>query len=269
MELEAEIDRLWEGTDASIEASTVLDEFLDALEAGTIRAARPTGEDWAVNDWVKRGLLLVFKLRERRPHNYGDRTYYDVLSLQDPDRIADRGVRNTPDGTTIRRGAYVGDDAILMSPSFVNAGAYVGAETLVDSNTTVGSCAQVGSNVKLGANTLVGGVLEPVEEHPVIIEDDVTIGAGSILTSGVLVGAESVIAEQTLVSPRLPIYDLVDEVVRFGTIPPQRRVFQRYVESSVAEHDLLPGAAYKPAVVATALEQSTEDATQREDALRE
>ena len=268
MELEAAVTRLWNDEATDEPPAAILEEFLDALESGAVRAATPTEDGWQVNRWVKQGILLVFQLRDRQPYTYGGQSYYDVLPLQDPATFGDRGTRNTPDGTTVRRGAYIGADTILMSPSFVNIGATVGAGTLVDSNTTVGSCAQLGTNVKLGANSLIGGVLEPVEDRPVIVEDDVTIGAGSILTSGVQVGAETVIGERTLVTPRIPIYDLVADTVRYGEIPAQRRVFQRYVESSVSEHELLPGAAYKPALVATALETTTLEATQREDALR-
>ena len=269
MALKPAIEELWESTPAAEEAAAVLGRFLDALEAGEIRAAEPTEDGWTVNDWVKRGILLLFQTRDRRVYTYGSQHYYDVLPLQDADDFADRGVRNTPDGTTVRRGAAIGEDVILMSPSFVNVGAVVGAGTLVDSNATVGSCAQLGANVKLGANTLVGGVLEPVENRPVIVEEGVTVGAGSVLTSGVVVGAETVIGESTLVTPRIPIYDLVAEAVRYGELPSHRRVFQRYVRSSVSDHDLIPGTAYKPALVATALEETTLEATQREDALRE
>jgi 2,3,4,5-tetrahydropyridine-2-carboxylate N-succinyltransferase len=156
-----------------------------------------------------------------------------------------------------------------MSPSFVNVGAHVGDGTLVDSCDVVGSCAQIGANVKLGANTTIGGVLEPVEDAPVVVEDDVDIGAGSRVTSGFVVGEGSVVAEETLLSPRVPVYDLVTEEVLFGHLPPERRAFTRFVESSVADHDLFEGGAFKPAVVAMDVEAETEAATEREAALRE
>ncbi|PSP48765.1 2,3,4,5-tetrahydropyridine-2,6-dicarboxylate N-succinyltransferase, partial [Halobacteriales archaeon QH_1_68_42] len=160
-------------------------------------------------------------------------------------------------------------DAILMSPAFVNIGARVGDGTLVDSCDTVGSCAQIGENVKLGANTLIGGVLEPVEDAPVVVEDGVSLGAGCRVTSGFVVGENSVVGENTLLTPRIPVYDLVEEAVIYGHLPPERRAFSRYVESSVSDHDLIDGAAYKPAVVATSVEEETLEATEREDALRE
>jgi 2,3,4,5-tetrahydropyridine-2-carboxylate N-succinyltransferase len=255
--------------DAGDAELTVLAEFLDALEAGDVRAAEKQGDEWVANEWVKRGILLNFGLRGISGYEYGGVTYNDVLPLLATDELGERGSRNTPDGTTVRRGAYLGSDCIMMSPSFVNIGAYVGDGTLVDSCDTVGSCAQVGENVKLGANTLVGGVLEPVESAPVIIEDGVSLGAGCRVTSGFVVGHDSVVGENTLLTPRIPVYDLVEEEIVHGHLPPERRAFSRFVESSVGDHDLFEGGAYKPAVVATDLEQETIESTEREDALRE
>ena len=277
MSLESDVTDLWQrydagdltADDASAEDLTVLAEFLDALEDGEIRAAEHRGGEWVANAWVKRGILLNFGLRQIRRHEYGGVTYNDVLPLLDTDDLGRRGSRNTPDGTVARRGAYIGSDVIMMSPSFVNIGAHVGDGTLVDSCNTVGSAAQIGANVKIGANTLIGGVLEPVESTPVILEDGVSLGAGCRVTSGFVVGEDSVVGENTLLTPRIPVYDLVDEEIVYGHLPPERRAFSRYVESSIGEHDLFDGGAYKPAVVATDLETETLEATEREDALRE
>ena len=274
--LESDIRDLWYRYDdgltaeaAGDEAHSTLEAFLTALEHGEIRAAEKRGGEWEANTWVKRGILLNFGLRETRAHNYGGVDYYDVLPLRETADLYERGARNTPDGTVIRRGAYVGSDAILMSPAFVNIGAHVGDGTLVDSCDTVGSAAQIGDDVKLGANTLVGGVLEPVEAAPVVIEDGVSLGAGCRVTSGFVVGENSIVGENTLLTPRIPVYDLVEEEIVYGHLPPERRAFIRYVESSVGDHDLFEGGAYKPAVVATHVEEETLEATRREDALRE
>ncbi len=278
MSLESEVTALWERrqsadtdpaerTDA--EDLSVLGEFLDALETGAVRAAEQHDGEWHANTWVKRGVLLNFSLRGISGYEHGSTTYNDVLPLADTDEFGDRGSRNTPDGTVVRRGAHVGSDAILMSPSFVNIGASVGDGSLVDSCNTVGSCAQVGANVKLGANTLVGGVLEPVEDTPVVVEDGVSLGAGCRVTSGFVVGEGSVVGENTLLTPRIPVYDLVEEAVLYGRLPPERRAFARYVESSVGDTDLIDGTAYKPAVVATDITAETLEATEREAALRE
>ena len=276
MSLESDVRDLWarkqEGltaADATDDHFATLDAFLEALEAGEVRAAEKRGDEWEVNEWVKRGVLLNFGLRQTEPREYGGVAYHDVLPLRETADLHERGTRNTPDGTVIRRGAYVGGDAILMSPAFVNIGARVGDGTLVDSCDTVGSCAQIGENVKLGANTLIGGVLEPVEDAPVVVEDGVSLGAGCRVTSGFVVGENSVVGENTLLTPRIPVYDLVEEAVIYGHLPPERRAFSRYVESSVSDHDLIDGAAYKPAVVATSVEEETLEATEREDTLRE
>lgn len=277
MSLETEISELWDqyaADEVDAETSTTdhldtLDAFLAALESGEARAAEKRAGEWEANEWVKRGILLNFGLRETHPRNYGDVTYHDVLPLRDTADLGERGTRNTPDGTAIRRGAYVGSDCIMMSPSFVNAGAFVGDGTLIDSCDTVGSCAQIGENVKLGANTLIGGVLEPVEDAPVIVEDGVSLGAGCRVTSGFVVGEDSIVGENTLLTPRIPVYDLVEEEVLYGELPPERRAFTRYVESSLGDHDLFEGGAYKPAVVALDVEDETLDATRREEALRE
>jgi len=276
MSLQADVEALWErkqdgltAADTTDEHLDVLAEFLAALEAGDVRAAEKSGGEWEANTWVKQGILLNFGLRETVSREYGGVTYHDVLPLRDTDDLGDRGTRNTPDGTTIRRGAYLGEDCIMMSPSFVNIGAHVGDGTLVDSCDTVGSCAQIGENVKLGANTLIGGVLEPVENAPVIVEDDVSLGAGCRVTSGFVVGEGSIVGENTLLTPRIPVYDLVEAEVLYGELPPERRAFQRFVDSSVGEYDLIPGGAYKPAVVATDIEEETLEATEREDALRD
>jgi len=254
---------------ATADDLATLGEFLSALEAGEVRAAEERGGEWVANEWVKRGVLLNFGLRSIEAHDHGGVAYHDVLPLRRTDDLPERGTRNTPDGTVIRRGAHVGSDAIMMSPSFVNVGAHVGDGTLVDSCDTVGSCAQVGADVKLGANTLIGGVLEPVEDAPVVIEDGVSLGAGCRVTSGFVVGENSVVGENTLLTPRIPVYDLVEEEVLYGRLPPERRAFIRYVESSVGDHELFEGGAYKPAVVATDVEAETLEATRREDALRE
>ena len=282
--LKAEIETLWERYTAdeldADRATTAdrdsLDILLTHLEAGRIRAAEPAEdgdtppERWRVNAWVKQGILLNFALRETQPREYGDVRYHDILPLRATEDLLRRGTRNTPDGTTIRRGAYLGSNAIMMSPSFVNIGAYVDDGTLIDSCDTVGSCAQIGRNVKLGANTLIGGVLEPVEDNPVIIEDDVAIGAGCRITSGFVIGEGCVIGENTLLTPRIPVYDLVESEIYYGHVPAERRVFTRFVASQLGEHELFgESGAYKPAVVATDFGVDTRDATAREDALRE
>jgi 2,3,4,5-tetrahydropyridine-2-carboxylate N-succinyltransferase len=279
-DLESAVRELWARYENGLTANEATDEqvatvaaFLDALEAGEIRAAEKTGSSvtsWEANEWVKRGVLLAFGLHDTQRREYGGVGYHDVLPLRDTADLGERGTRNTPDGTVLRRGSHLGSDCIVMSPAFVNVGAYVDDGTLVDSCDTVGSCAQIGADVKLGANTLIGGVLEPVEDAPVVVEDGVSLGAGCRVTSGFRVGENSVVGENTLLTPNVPVYDLVEEEVIHGYLPSQRRAFARYVPSSLGDHDLFgDSGAFKPAVVATSLDAETLDATQREEVLRE
>ena len=141
MTLESDVSDLWQRyDDDAVDAETAtaddrdtLDAFLDALEAGEVRAAEKHDGEWQANEWVKQGILLNFGLRPTEARSYGGVDYHDVLPLRETADLGERGTRNTPDGTTIRRGAYLGSDCIMMSPSFVNVGAYVGDGTLVDS----------------------------------------------------------------------------------------------------------------------------------------
>jgi len=158
---------------------------------------RSRGDSWEANEWVKQGILLNFGLRSIGQYDHGGTTYNDVLPLADSSEYGDRGSRNTPDGTVVRRGANIGSDCILMSPAFVNIGARVGDGTLVDSCDTVGSCAQIGDNVKLGANTLIGGVPSPSRARRSSSRDNVSLGAGCRVTSGFVVGQNSVVGENT------------------------------------------------------------------------
>ncbi|MDY6765684.1 MAG: 2,3,4,5-tetrahydropyridine-2,6-dicarboxylate N-succinyltransferase [Halobacteria archaeon] len=231
----------------------VLDKFLEALNAGEVRAAEEKNGEWITNEWVKKGILLNFSVRENRKLVYGDVAYHDKFELKDTSDFLEKGTRNTPDGTVVRDGAYIGDSVIMMSPSFVNVGAYVGDGTLVDSCDTIGSCAQI-------------GVLEPVEDSPVIIEDGVSIGGGSKITSGFVVGEDSVIAENTLLNPSIPIFDFVEDEIIYGRIPPRRRVMQRFVESSI---EGFGENFYKPAAVATSLGDETLEKTRKEERLRQ
>jgi 2,3,4,5-tetrahydropyridine-2,6-dicarboxylate N-succinyltransferase len=185
-------------------------EFRQALTAGTIRAAEKKGNGWAVNTWVKEGILLGFRIGELR--ETGD---HAGLSFVDKDTfpprqwsISDR-VRVVPGGSSVRLGAYVAPSVICMPPMFINVGAYVDEGAMVDSHALVGSCAQIGKRVHLSAAAQVGGVLEPVNARPVIIEDDVLIGGNSGVYEGTLVRARAVLGAGTILTRATPVYDVV------------------------------------------------------------
>jgi 2,3,4,5-tetrahydropyridine-2-carboxylate N-succinyltransferase len=186
--------------------------LLDALEAGTVRAAEPTPDGWMVQGWVKRGLLLAFRCGENvsidaPPFHFRDR---DTLPTQDPAR-GGRNVRVVPGGSTVRRGAYLGEGVVVMPPAFVNVGAHVGMGAMIDSHALVGSCAQIGARVHLSAAVQVGGVLEPVGAMPVIVEDDAFVGGGCGLYEGTRVGRGAVLAPGVVLTRAVSLYDAVHE----------------------------------------------------------
>ena len=244
----------------------LLSEFVYALESGDIRSAEKLDGEWKANAWVKKGILTIFGQAENIERNEG-RAFHDVMPTRNVDRFLEKGARNTP-GTTLRMGNFFGDGTTVMSEAYVNIGVYIGDGSMVDSNVTVGSCAQVGEDCHIGANTLIGGVLEPIEDEPVVIEDGASIGGGSVVTSGFKVGENVEVAENTLLTPRIEVYDLVESEVIRGEIPANRRVFQRYVTSGLAEHELFQEEGktpQKPVIVAIDKE---EDAVELEEELR-
>ncbi len=219
--LEADVERLASrsGRDAEPEASRVVNALLDALEAGTVRAARRDSDgNWEAVAWVKRGILLAFRsgdLVSMTPESRGTTPFSFVDKHTIPSRVmtvAD-GVRVVPGGSTIRRGAYVAAGVVCMPPMYINVGAHVGAGTMVDSHALVGSCAQVGERVHLSAAAQIGGVLEPVNASPVIIEDDVVIGGNCGVYEGTVVRTGAVLAAGVVLTRGTPLFDLVEQRV--------------------------------------------------------
>lgn len=198
----------------------LVDEFLTALEAGSIRAAS-RGDDgvWRVNPTVKEGILVGFRIGRiismdrDGPLAFGDK---DTYPIQRPD-FARRGTRIVPGGSSVRRGAFLGESVTCMPPMYVNVGAYVGDGTMVDSHALVGSCAQIGKNVHLSAAAQIGGVLEPIGMRPVVIEDDVLVGGGTGIYEGTLVRERAVIGAGVTLTRATPVYDLVNETVYRAT----------------------------------------------------
>ncbi|MCX7879527.1 MAG: 2,3,4,5-tetrahydropyridine-2,6-dicarboxylate N-succinyltransferase [Ignavibacteria bacterium] len=188
--------------------------FVDALNKGIIRAAEPSGSSsWLVNEWVKEGILLLFKYS--RLYEFSNNLFSFIDKELLPVRqfsLGDR-VRIVPGGTAVRSGAYIASDVIIMPPSYVNIGAYVDSGTLLDSHSLVGSCAQIGKRVHLSAGSQIGGVLEPVGARPVIVEDDVFIGGNCGIYEGVLVRRSAVIAAGVILTSSTKVYDLVNEKV--------------------------------------------------------
>jgi 2,3,4,5-tetrahydropyridine-2,6-dicarboxylate N-succinyltransferase len=211
----------------------VVDEVLDALDRGELRVAEPQGEDWVVNAWVKRAILLSFaryesvNVREvmfpRGPGLLRDAgylpSYYDKLPTKR--NWKKLGARCVPPGVA-RYGSYLGRGAILM-PGFVNIGAYVDDGTMVDTWATVGSCAQIGKDVHLSGGVGIGGVLEPPQALPVIVEDGAFVGSRCVVVEGVRVGAEAVLGAGVVLTASTPIVDVrgAEPIVTKGAIPPR------------------------------------------------
>jgi 2,3,4,5-tetrahydropyridine-2-carboxylate N-succinyltransferase len=195
------------------EGQTAVERLLSALERGELRAAEPDGPQWRVNAWVKRGILLAFRVgrnvaAELPPvFHFRDR---DTFPTWSPNR-EERRVRIVPGGTTVRRGAHLGEGVVVMPPAFVNVGAFVDRDSMIDSHALVGSCAQVGRGVHLSAAAQLGGVLEPVGALPVVVEDGAFVGGGAGIYEGTRVGAGAVVGPGVILSRGVAILDLVHE----------------------------------------------------------
>ena len=188
-------------------------KILDQLENGTVRAAEPDGEYWSANTDVKEAILAAFKAGKNVEYGGIYEGFVDKENI--PPRMFDAsdGVRLVPGGSSVRRGAYVANSVVIMPPAYVNIGAYVDEGTMIDSHALVGSCAQIGKNVHLSAGVQIGGVLEPVGQSPVVIEDDCFVGAGAVIVEGILVKKRAVIAPGVTLSKSVPVYDCVNKMV--------------------------------------------------------
>lgn len=225
--LEAIIEQGWENRSnlspqsAPAELRQAVEAVIDGLDRGALRVAEKKEGGWHVNQWIKKAVLLSFRLEENRLMDAGAMRFYDKVpgkfdtySAQD---FAEGGFRVVP-AATARRGAYIGRNVVLM-PSFVNIGAYVGEGTMVDTWATVGSCAQIGRNVHLSGGVGIGGVLEPLQANPTIIEDNCFIGARSEIVEGVIVEENSVLAMGVYLSQSTRIYDRSTGEIIYGRVP--------------------------------------------------
>ncbi len=201
------------------DARACFDAFLTAIEAGEVRAASPDAQGkWVVTPEVKQGILLGFRLGKivemsDSPLQFSDKDTYPAQTLP----VQERQIRIVPGGNSVRRGAYIGPRVTMMPPAFVNVGAWVGEGSMVDSHSLVGSCAQIGARVHLSAAAQIGGVLEPIGQAPVIIEDDVLVGGMTGIFEGVQVASRAVIGAGVILTASTPVYDLVNERVLRGT----------------------------------------------------
>ncbi len=198
------------------DAMSAFHQLRDALEAGELRSAEPdasTPLGWRVNAWVKRGILLGFRLGTLGQVNSGGLSFVDKDTYPARTFTPEDGVRLVPGGSSVRSGSYVAKGVVLVPPMWINVGAYVDEGTMVDSHALVGSCAQIGKRVHLSAAAQIGGVLEPVNASPVIIEDDVLIGGNTGVYEGTIVRSKAVLAAGTVLTRGTPVYDVVNGII--------------------------------------------------------
>ncbi|NRA73915.1 MAG: 2,3,4,5-tetrahydropyridine-2,6-dicarboxylate N-succinyltransferase [Rickettsiales bacterium] len=191
-------------------------DFLYALERGEERTACKIGDYWQVNATVKQKILDIFRNSSSINMEEG---FIDKAPLKTQKFKLEQKIRLVPGGTSVRTGAYIGKNVVIMPPSYINIGAYIDDDTMIDSHVLIGSCAQIGKKIHVSAGVQIGGVLEPIGNQPVIVEDNCFIGAGSILTEGVLIRENSVIAPGVILSGSIPVYDLINKKTYKKEIP--------------------------------------------------
>jgi len=191
----------------------LFESFIEALNQGAVRSCEPTSKGWIINTWVKKGILIGFRMGKLTPLPHtATKDFFDKDTLAERSfRIGDQ-VRIVPGGTSARNGCYIAPGVTIMPPAFVNIGAWVDSGTLVDSHALVGSCAQIGKRVHLSAGAMIGGVLEPIGSRPVIIEDDAFVGGNTGVYEGVIVSSRAVLASGTVITASTPVFDLTRNI---------------------------------------------------------
>ncbi len=272
--LQQEIETAFAAEETDAATLELFEQFKQQLNAGRIRAAEKVDGVWRVNHWVKKGILLGFRLGQlvdysvNEQFRFFDKSTYPLKRFTVQDKI-----RQVPGGSSIRDGAYVAPGVVIMPPAYINVGAYVDRESMIDSHALVGSCAQIGTHVHLSAGSQIGGVLEPVGALPVIVEDHVLVGGNSGIYDGTLVKAHAVIGAGTILTGSTPLFDLVHETVIRKTaeqplVVPEGAVVvagSRALNSDFAkEHGL---SVYAPVIVKYR-DDKTDAATLLEESLR-
>lgn len=213
IDLAHRIDELFEASSTPAETTMLIDVVMEGLDSGNIKVVEKIDGVWIVNAWVKKAILLYFRLSPVQKMDEGN--FFDKIPLKTLSAAANRIVPYS----SVRRGAYIGPKVVIMAPSFVNIGAYVDEGAMVDSLVLVGSCARVGKNVHLGAGTIIGGVLEPPNSSPVIIEDNAFVGGSCGIYEGCIVEANAVIGAGTIITARTPIVDITTGEEYYGRVP--------------------------------------------------
>jgi 2,3,4,5-tetrahydropyridine-2,6-dicarboxylate N-succinyltransferase len=258
-QLQSLIDVAWEGranisAASSPEVRDAVEHVIGELNAGRIRVAERQGVgQWTVNQWVKKAVLLSFRLTDNKLMRSGDLAFFDKVqtkfSHMTEEQLREAGVRVVPPAVA-RRGSYIAKNAVLM-PSYVNIGAYVDEGTMVDTWATVGSCAQIGRNVHLSGGVGIGGVLEPLQANPTIIEDNCFIGARSEVVEGVIVEENSVISMGVFIGQSTKIYDRASGEVHYGRVPAGSVVVSGSLPAADGSHSLYCAVIVKRVTAST------------------
>jgi 2,3,4,5-tetrahydropyridine-2,6-dicarboxylate N-succinyltransferase len=283
--LEARIERYFAAGAAAVGDGAAMDAFTElraGLEAGALRSAEPDASastGWRVNAWVKRGILLGFRLGALEEMSGLAPAGKTALSFVDkgtyPARHfkAEQGIRIVPGGSSVRAGAYLAKGVVMMPPAYVNVGAFVDEGTMVDSHALVGSCAQIGKRVHLSAAAQIGGVLEPVNASPVIIEDDALVGGNTGVYEGTIVRKGAVLAAGTILTRGTPVYDVVKGTILKATaeVPlmiPERAVVVPGSRAVTGGYGKEMGLSVYTPVIVKYRDEKTDLSTTLEDLLR-
>jgi 2,3,4,5-tetrahydropyridine-2-carboxylate N-succinyltransferase len=257
-----------------MEAVKTIGLFLTELEKGAIRAAeRDDMGQWMPHTWVKEGILAAFRFGLLAEFASGSLSFIDKDTIPPRRFKLQDGVRIVPGGSSVRRGAFIAKGVVMMPPAFVNVGAYVDEETMIDSHALVGSCAQIGKRVHISAAAQIGGVLEPVGNVPVVIEDDVVVGGNSGIYEGTIVRSRAVIGAGVIITGSTPVYDVVrGQVYRKSATRPLEIPFgavvipgSRPLKGAFAEQH---GLSVATPLIVKYRDEKTDSATALEEALR-
>ena len=275
MELENTINQAWEvrdtiSKDSDSKIITAIENTIESLDQGKIRVSEKKGDNWIVHEWIKKAILLSFRVNEMEALSGPYSSWYDKSHLlkgktegwskEDHVKAGFRMVPNSP----VRKGSFVGKNAVLM-PCFINIGGYVDEGTMIDTWSTVGSCAQIGKNCHISGGVGIGGVLEPLQASPVIIEDNCFIGARSEVAEGVIIGEGSVVSMGVYLGASTKIYDRKTKSISYGKIPPYSVV----VAGSMPSDNDKDGPNLYCAVIVKTVDEKTRSKTSVNDLLRE
>ena len=269
-ELKNKIESAWENianiTPDDTDIADAVNEVIKKLDNGHFRIAEKNGNDWVVNQWLKKAVLISFRINDNKILKGPYTSWYDKVKGKtvdwNEDQWKEAGYRHVPNGT-VREGSFIGKGVVLM-PSFVNIGAYIDEGTMVDTWATVGSCAQIGKNCHLSGGVGIGGVLEPLQANPVIIEDDCFVGARAEVAEGVIVREGSVLSMGVYLGASTKIVNRFTGEISYGEVP----AYSVVVPGSLPNEDTKKPSLYCVVIVKT-VDENTRKKTSINDLLRE